>query len=61
MSQIDIALRWIATFLGNVVGSMRRVFRLDTICVADPNVTMTLDASPWGAGGFLTVDNVITA
>eukprot|EP00972_Heterocapsa_arctica_P018027 2664704-Heterocapsa_arctica.AAC.1 len=40
---------------------MRRVFQLDTFCGTGPDITMTFDASPWGAGGLLTIDNVITA
>lgn len=55
-TQIDIPLRWIAAFLDGVSGAMHRLYSLSTFCGLGPAVMMTFDASPWGAGGYLTID-----
>ena len=55
-SQIDAPLRWIGAFLDGLTGSMVRELPLSTFRGLGPQLTMTFDASPWGAGGYLSVD-----
>ena len=54
--QVAVSLRWIAAFLREQQGDMHRQFSLEAFRGRGPVVAMSFDASPWGAGGFLTVD-----
>jgi hypothetical protein len=57
--QISVSLQWIATFLKEQKGDMHRRFTIEAFRGRGPIVSMCLDASPWGAGGFLVVDGVL--
>ena len=49
----------ILAFLRDQKSDMQRHFTLDAFRGRGEVVTMSFDASPWGAGGFLTVDGVL--
>ena len=54
--QIQVSLQWIAAFLRDQRGDMHRHFTLGAFRGRGPVVAMSFDASPWGAGGFLTIN-----
>ena len=61
MKQIRVSLLWIAAFLAEQSGDMHRQFTLEAFHGRGPRVSMCFDASPWGAGGFLVVDDVLVS
>ena len=56
--QIDIPLRWIKAFL-NRSSMMVREFSLAEHFNEGVHVRITTDASPFGLGGFITINNII--
>jgi len=61
VKQFRISLEWIEAFLTAQTGDLCRRFSVDAVRGNGPRVTMTFDASPWGAGGFLAVDGALTS
>ena len=58
--QIAPTLHWINAFFGGAVGGIERFFRLDAFRRTGPTIEIGTDASPWGMGGWLSVDGNIT-
>ncbi len=58
--QIAPTLQWIDTFFTGAVGGIERYFRLDAYLRQGPTIEIGTDASPWGLGGWLSRDGVIT-
>jgi hypothetical protein len=58
--QIAPTLVWIAAFFDGAVGGIERFFRLDAFLRQGPVVEIGTDASPWGLGGWLSIDGTIT-
>ncbi len=58
--QISPTLFWIDGFFDGAVGWIDRFFRLDSYLRQGPVIEIGTDASPWGLGGWLSVDGVIT-
>ena len=58
---ISSALLWIEAFLsGRQPGALRKVFQLHVHLGQGKQVDICLDASPWGLGGYLCINGVIT-
>jgi hypothetical protein len=57
--QIQVSLLWIAAFLKAQRGDMHRRFTLEAFHGRGPVVSMSFDASPWGAGGFLVINGSV--
>ena len=57
--QISPALRWFKAFLEGRTGGITRVYTLQAYLRLGSKVEMVFDASPWGLGGFLTVNGII--
>jgi hypothetical protein len=57
--QVDTPLRWISAFLASQEGSLTRLFKLEYYLAGADEVDMTMDASPWGMGAYLTVNGII--
>jgi hypothetical protein len=60
IKQILGTLQWLNAFFNGSVGGVERFFRLDAFLRRGPTVEIGTDASPWGMGGWLAVDGVIT-
>ena len=56
VNQIRLALNWILLFTKDNIGSIRREFDLAAYLHVGPQWVLTLDASPWGLGGYLAKD-----
>jgi hypothetical protein len=59
--QVRSALTWLAHLLQESEGKLERTFELHTFRGQGLAVEICLDASPWGLGGFLTENGVITS
>jgi hypothetical protein len=59
--QIMTVLVWINALLSNGVGKLVRRFDLAPYIGSGRQVTMDLDASPWGVGGYLTENGSIVS
>jgi hypothetical protein len=59
--QIRHAVTWLIAFLTESEGLLERTFSLATFQGHGKQVTMCLEASPWGLGGYLVEDNTITS
>ena len=57
--QIAIPLRWIQAFLAGLEGMLTRTFDLDLYAGRGRRAQMVFDASPWGAGGVLLVNDKV--
>ena len=60
-TQVLIPLRWIYSFLSHTQGTLTRSWLLSSFLGQGPRITFILDASPWGLGGILLVQGVITS
>ena len=61
-SRVEHSLLWINAFLARLVGSGELGRTVDSRCWgAGPCIPLTCDASPWGLGAILEVDDVIVA
>jgi hypothetical protein len=58
--QLAPTLSWIDTFFDGAVGGIERYFSVDSYLRRGPVVEIGTDASPWGMGGWLSVDGAIT-
>jgi hypothetical protein len=58
--QIAATLQWIDAFFTGAIGGIERFFRLDAYLRQGPTIEIGTDASPWGLGGWLSRDGVIT-
>ena len=58
-AQIAHVLRWIQVFLSECHGPLARRYWVSAFQQPANRVTITLDASPWGLGGYLTLDGEI--
>jgi hypothetical protein len=58
-TQIAADLHWLQAFLKGCSGSLIRKFTVDTYHNRGRNIAITTDASPWGIGAWLSIDNVI--
>ena len=56
LKQIEEALLWIRAFLNSTPGKLERVYYLSTYLNDGPQITLELDASPWGLGGVLVIN-----
>ena len=56
--QILHVLKWIKAFLFRQTGATKRVYRIDAYFWKGTQLKLTLDASPWGLGATLSVDEV---
>ena len=59
--QIDIPLAWIRAFLQQTQGQLIREFSLQSFLRRGLKHTITTDASPWGLGAVLEIDNQIVS
>ena len=61
-SRVSDSLRWIRAFFHmQSPGPLVRMFTLEAYMNKGIRVRITCDASPWGIGGFLTIDGKIVA
>ena len=58
--QIFTALCWIHLFLTEAAGTISRNFLWSRFYDTDHSVVITTDASPYGIGGFVSVNGVVT-
>ena len=56
VKQIDHALSWLRAFFAADVQGIQRHFALDEYRMSGPAVEICTDASPWGLGGWMSVD-----
>jgi hypothetical protein len=56
LRQIEEALLWARAFLAETPGKLERTYYLSAYMGTGPQVTLELDASPWGLGGVLVID-----
>jgi hypothetical protein len=54
-----VPLRWLSCFLSGSSGSLTREFGVDSYLNRGPKFELTLDASPWGLGGILVIDDCV--
>ena len=54
--QIADDLKWILAFLKGTKGSITRSSHLDQYTTAGPRVFIVTDASPWGLGAWIKID-----
>jgi hypothetical protein len=59
--QIHHVLLWMAAFLSERPGSLHKLYPLSAYRRSATRIGMHLDASPWGLGGYLSVDGDIVA
>ena len=59
--QIEIPLSWIRAFLQGSGGEVERRFRLYQHLRLGTSVRITTDASPWGLGAVLEIDDKIVS
>jgi hypothetical protein len=57
LKQTEDALLWIRAFLAGTPGKLERTYYLSAYLGTGPQVTLELDASPWGLGGVLIIDS----
>ena len=53
--QIADALLWVSSFLLEIPGKLQRKYELDAYLSSSLQVSLELDASPWGLGGVLLI------
>ena len=58
--QIASSLQWFAAFFDGKGTHLERFFRVDAYSRSGTVVEIGTDASPWGMGGWLTIDGVLT-
>ena len=61
VEQISIPVQWIIAFLSKTEGSLHREFTLASYLRLGDKVFITTDASPYGIGAVLQVNNVIVS
>ena len=61
IKQIETTLFWIQAFIHQQSGAISRVFALAAFTGHKAPVEVTTDASVWGIGGYVSVNNVIIA
>ena len=61
VKQVRSSLRWLLAFSNKEVGALRREWRYDYYSNYGVKVVIYLDASPFGMGGMLEEDGVITS
>ena len=59
--QIFPAMSWVRVFLSEVVGPLQRDYWLSAYSTAAGAIEFVLDASPWGLGGYLVVQGIVTS
>ena len=59
--QLQTPLLWIQAFLSEQVGDLVRHFSVDSFLRRGQRITITTDASPYGIGGVLELDGVISS
>ena len=59
--QFEASRAWITAFLTRQKGSITRIYTLNSFLGIGTSVRMRLDASPWGVGGVLLVEETATA
>ena len=60
VKQIQIELDWSHTFFAGNGPTVERFFSIDGLNCPGAVVEIGTDASPWGLGGWLAIDGVIT-
>jgi len=60
VKQVAHSLSWFATFLRGFDAGISRPFSVDAFLEPDDAICITLDASPWGFGAVLQVQQHIT-
>ena len=61
-SMIEHSLTWLAAFfLESGTGPLQRIFRVDAHFNRGRRVRITTDASPYGIGGWISIDGVLIA
>ena len=58
--QVNHAMSWLRAFFCDEALSTQRHFSLEEFRAAGPKMEIGTDASPWGLGGWLSVDGTIT-
>ena len=58
--QIAPSLHWFEAFFAGKGNHLERFFRVDAYTRSGTTIEIGTDASPWGLGGWLSVDRVIT-
>ena len=53
------AMHWLAAFFSKQVGALSREYHLSIYVSQGPQVDICLDASPWGLGGYLMINQKI--
>jgi hypothetical protein len=56
--QVEVVLKWVKAFLGEVPGKLERRYYLSAYLQSSLQVSLELDASPWGLGGILLENGV---
>lgn len=59
--QVDHALQWFGAFLAGHGAGVRRTYHVEHFLAPASRVLITVDASPWGLGGWLSVDGAPVA
>ena len=59
--QILTSLHWIRAFLTGAPGELTRRYLVSAYAGKGNRVEVNLDASPWGMGGYLVVNSVVTS
>ena len=57
IKQIQISLKWVIAFMNGFKGSLVREFDLDSYLQKGRKIVVTLDASPFGIGAYLEIDD----
>jgi hypothetical protein len=57
--QIQLDLHWISRFLAETHGTISRHFRKDVYKGQGKRVTIVTDASPWGIGGWISINGIV--
>jgi len=59
--RIRVAALWLVAFIRGQQGSITRTFDAASYAGVGMPLCITIDASPWGIGGTLEINNVVTA
>ena len=60
-AQIAHVLKWIKAFLFRQIGAVKRIYRIEAFFWKGDQLRMTLDASVYGLGGTLSVNNTFVS
>ena len=58
-SQVEVPLLWCRNCLKHELGEMSRTYTVQAYMQLCTTITITVEASPWAIGGYLTLDGVV--